>query len=128
MFLTEAQDLFPELKALKDDLHRHPEVSFQERRTTARIKELLAPLGLELIDLGMETGVTALLRGDRPGKTVALRADIDAQTGCTPAATTSTPPPFTAPPGSSPPTGRNWQGTWFSSSSPPRNLPRGRRP
>ena len=78
MFLTKAQDLFPELKALKDDLHRHPEVSFQERRTTARIKELLAPLGLELIDLGMETGVTAILRGGRPGKTVALRADIDA--------------------------------------------------
>ena len=76
--LTEAQALYPELKALKDDLHRHPELSFQERRTTAVLRERLAPLGLELIDLGMETGVAALLRGARPGRTAALRADIDA--------------------------------------------------
>ena len=76
--LSEAQALYPELKALKDDLHRHPELSFQEKRTTAVLRERLAPLGLELIDLGMETGVAALLRGARPGRTAALRADIDA--------------------------------------------------
>lgn len=78
ILLEQATALLPELKALKEDLHRHPELSWRERRTTALLKERLAALGLELIDLGMETGCAALLRGGRPGPTVALRADIDA--------------------------------------------------
>ena len=76
--LEQAKALEPQLRALKDDLHRHPELSFQEVRTTGILKEKLTALGLELIDLGMDTGVVAMLRGDRPGRTVALRADIDA--------------------------------------------------
>ena len=76
--LEEARALSPELQAMKDDLHRHPELSFQETRTTGILREKLSGLGLELIDLGMDTGTVALLRGARPGKTVALRADIDA--------------------------------------------------
>lgn len=78
ILLEQATALLPELKALKEDLHRHPELSWRERRTTALLRERLAALGLELIDLGMETGCAALLRGGRPGPTVALRADIDA--------------------------------------------------
>ncbi|MEG2988469.1 MAG: M20 family metallopeptidase [Oscillospiraceae bacterium] len=77
-FLEQAALIAPELQALKDDLHRHPEVSFGEHRTTAILREKLTALGLTLIDLGMETGVVAVLQGDLPGKTVALRADIDA--------------------------------------------------
>ena len=76
--LEQAQALAPQLRAMKDDLHRHPELSFQEKRTTGILREKLTALGLELIDLGMDTGVAALLRGSRPGRTVALRADIDA--------------------------------------------------
>ena len=76
--LERARELYPELKAMKDDLHRHPELSFQEERTTAILKEKLTELGLELVDLGMKTGVVAVLRGGKPGRTVALRADIDA--------------------------------------------------
>ena len=76
--LDEAKALYPGLKALKDDLHRHPELSFQERRTTALLRERLAALGLELVDLGMDVGAVAVLRGGRPGPCVALRADIDA--------------------------------------------------
>lgn len=76
--LERARALGPELTGLKADLHRHPELSFQETRTTAVIRETLAPLGLEPVGLGMETGAVALLRGAFPGKTVALRADIDA--------------------------------------------------
>ena len=76
--LDQAQAMGGALKALKDELHRHPELSFQERRTTALLQEKLTQLGLELVDLGMETGVVALLRGGKPGGTVALRADIDA--------------------------------------------------
>ena len=78
ILLERAAALLPELTALKEDLHRHPELSWRERRTTALLRERLAALGLELIDLGMETGCAALLRGGRPGPTVALRADIDA--------------------------------------------------
>ena len=76
--LYKARALLPALKSLKDDLHRHPELSWREVRTTALLKEKLAALGLELIDLGMETGCAALLRSGKPGPTVALRADIDA--------------------------------------------------
>ena len=76
--LEQAQSLLPSLKCLKDDLHRHPELSWREVRTTALLKERLAGLGLELLELDMETGCAALLRGGKPGPTVALRADIDA--------------------------------------------------
>lgn len=76
--LEQARAMEGELRALKDELHRHPELSFQEVRTTDLLKEKLDGLGLERVDLGMETGVVALLRGAKPGGTVALRADIDA--------------------------------------------------
>lgn len=66
------------LREMKDDLHRHPELSFAERRTTAILREKLSALGLEIVDLGMETGIVAVLHGGLPGGTVALRADIDA--------------------------------------------------
>ncbi len=76
--LKRAEGLTPLLSAMKGELHHHPELSFQEYRTTELLKARLTDLGLELIDLGMETGAVALLRGAFPGKTVALRADIDA--------------------------------------------------
>lgn len=78
IFLKQAQSFLPALRQFKDDLHCHPELSWREVRTTALLKEKLTALGLELIDLGMETGCAALLRGGKSGPTVALRADIDA--------------------------------------------------
>ena len=45
--LDQAQAMGGALKALKDELHRHPELSFQERRTTALLQEKLTQLGLE---------------------------------------------------------------------------------
>ena len=76
--LERAKALCPRLKEWKDALHRHPELSFQEKRTTALIRESMEALDLELVDLGMETGAAAILRGGKPGRCVALRADIDA--------------------------------------------------
>lgn len=73
-----AMELAPMLKAIKDDLHRHPELSFQEKRTTDMIRRRLEALSISIIDLGMDTGVVGYLQGGRPGPTVALRADIDA--------------------------------------------------
>ncbi|HEX2999343.1 MAG TPA: amidohydrolase, partial [Armatimonadota bacterium] len=70
--------ILPGLIALRRDLHQHPELAFSEIRTSRLIAERLSALGLEVrTDLGC-TGVVALLRGARPGRTVALRADIDA--------------------------------------------------
>src|SRR5919202_883217 len=59
-------------------LHRHPELSFHERETAAFVAETLAGFdGLD-IERPAENSVVARLRTGRPGRTVALRADIDA--------------------------------------------------
>lgn len=73
-----AEDQLPYLVQIMETLHRRPELSFQEYETTHYLKDLIKEIGLEIIDLGMETGVVALLRGSRPGKLTAIRADIDA--------------------------------------------------
>jgi len=66
------------LITLRRDFHRHPELSFQERRTSEIIAERLHAAGLEVRTGLAKTGVVGVLRGDRPGRTVAWRADIDA--------------------------------------------------
>jgi len=74
----EAQDLAADTVALRRDLHAHPEVAFEEVRTAAVIAEHLRALGLEpRTGLG-GTGIVAVLSGERPGRTVLARADIDA--------------------------------------------------
>ena len=64
--------------ALRRDFHRHPELSFQEKRTAEIIAERLTKAGLEVRTGIATTGVVGILRGDKPGKTIAWRADIDA--------------------------------------------------
>jgi amidohydrolase len=64
--------------ALRRDFHRHPELSFQEKRTSEIIAERLTRAGLEVKTGIAKTGVVGILRGDKPGKTIAWRADIDA--------------------------------------------------
>jgi amidohydrolase len=63
--------------AWRRHLHRHPEISFEERETSAWIADKLAGFALE-VERPTETSVLARLRTGRPGPTVALRADIDA--------------------------------------------------
>src|SRR5918996_1552575 len=65
--------------ALRRDFHRHPELSFQETRTAEIIAERLTKAGLQVRTGIAKTGVIGILHGDRPGKTVAWRADIDAR-------------------------------------------------
>jgi amidohydrolase len=64
--------------ALRRDFHRHPELSFEERRTAGIIAERLHAAKLEVRTGIARTGVVGVLRGDRPGRTIAWRADIDA--------------------------------------------------
>ena len=58
--------------------HRHPELSYEEYETTERIKRELAAAGIEILQIPLKTGVTAIVRGAKPGKTYGLRCDIDA--------------------------------------------------
>ena len=58
--------------------HRRPEVSFSETKTSARLAERLEEMGLALQRCPTATGAVAMLDTGRPGKTVMLRADIDA--------------------------------------------------
>lgn len=63
--------------------HRHPELSYEEVRTTEKIRELLTVAGIEILPYSLETGLIAVVRGgktasDERGRTIALRCDIDA--------------------------------------------------
>jgi amidohydrolase len=63
---------------LRRYFHKHPEVSFSEHDTSSYLHERLRELGLDMETCPTETGAVALLDTGRPGKTVMLRADIDA--------------------------------------------------
>ncbi|HEX7138178.1 MAG TPA: M20 family metallopeptidase, partial [Vicinamibacterales bacterium] len=63
---------------LRRYFHKHPEVSFSEHETSQYLKERLRELGLDLKESPTETGAVAVLDTGRAGKTVMLRADIDA--------------------------------------------------
>jgi amidohydrolase len=66
-------------RRLREDLHRHPELGYQEKRTASLVARVLRKAGVDEVRTGLaETGVLGLLRGARPGRTVALRADMDA--------------------------------------------------
>lgn len=63
--------------------HRHPELSYAETETTAKIRELLTEAGIEILPYPLETGLVAVVHGkktsaDGRGRTIALRCDIDA--------------------------------------------------
>ncbi len=73
----EVMDLNEELIDLRRDFHRHPELGYQEFRTSKIVKEYLENLGIET-KIVTDTGVVGLLRGGKEGKTVLLRADMDA--------------------------------------------------
>ncbi len=59
------------------DFHRHPEIAFEEERTSSVIRKFLDTLGIP-VSTCAKTGLRAILEGMPGGKTVALRADIDA--------------------------------------------------
>lgn len=60
------------------DIHQYPELSNREFKTAEKIAAHLKSLGIEVQTGVAHTGVVGLLKGNRPGKVVALRADIDA--------------------------------------------------
>lgn len=58
--------------------HQNPELSYEEYKTTAKIRELLEKEGIEILPCKLETGLAAVIRGKRKGPVQALRCDIDA--------------------------------------------------
>ena len=63
--------------SLRREFHKNPEASFKEFKTSKKIKEELDKMGIEYISCA-STGIIATIKGYKPGKTVALRCDIDA--------------------------------------------------
>lgn len=74
----ETQRLAKELVALRREFHARPELGFQEHWSASRIAGYLRELGFDVREGVAETGVTALLEGSGPGRTLLLRADMDA--------------------------------------------------
>jgi amidohydrolase len=72
------RDLFDEVVATRRDIHHHPELGFEERRTAGVVAERLRAYGYDVHERIAETGVVGVMRGAQPGKTVMLRADMDA--------------------------------------------------
>ena len=77
-FLEKALENLETLRSIRRDIHKHPELGMQETRTAALIAEHLRDLKIQVQTGVAGTGVVGLLRGGKQGKTVALRADIDA--------------------------------------------------
>ncbi|MEO8954458.1 MAG: amidohydrolase [Ktedonobacteraceae bacterium] len=78
---SDIDERVPDMVALRRDLHEHPELAFEEVRTSGIVAQRLRVLGLEVQTGIAKTGVVGLLKGgaSQPGaKTIAIRADMDA--------------------------------------------------
>ncbi|MGQ9672347.1 MAG: M20 metallopeptidase family protein [Candidatus Aminicenantales bacterium] len=72
------QRITPSLIDIRRDIHAHPELAFEEKRTAAIVAEYFQKLGLEVRTGIARTGVLGILRGEKRGPVVAMRADMDA--------------------------------------------------
>jgi amidohydrolase len=77
-FRAEAQAMQDQLVTWRRDLHSHPELGFQEQRTSGIVTDYLTRLGYRVYTGIAKTGVVGLLSGVRPGPSVMLRFDMDA--------------------------------------------------
>jgi hippurate hydrolase len=72
-------DYADEMTAIRRDLHAHPELGFEEVRTSGVVADKLREYGVDEMETGIgRTGVVAVIKGNRPGKRIGLRADMDA--------------------------------------------------
>ena len=68
----------PELRALRRDIHAHPELAFEESRTSSLVAERLKGWGIEVHTGIAKTGVVGVIKGKKQdGKAIGLRADMD---------------------------------------------------
>ena len=78
MIAAPSQAILDQVVDVRRHLHSRPETGFEEHETTRLIREHLASAGVEIGDCPTETGAVGILTGGKPGRTVLLRADIDA--------------------------------------------------
>lgn len=81
------RNMVEELRQIRRDLHKIPELGLKEYKTAAYIREKLTSFGITELETWLETGVVAVIRGKGKKEAVAFRADMDAlpvteQTGC----------------------------------------------
>lgn len=75
---AKAKAILPKLIEWRRYIHQHPELSNREEKTGEYIAAHLRSLGIEVKDHVAKTGVLGILKGDKPGPVIAIRADIDA--------------------------------------------------
>jgi len=73
-----AQEISPRIIEIRRDIHEYPELSMEEKRTGALVAKELQNLGLDVSTGWVAHGVVGILKGKHPGKTIMLRADMDA--------------------------------------------------
>ena len=74
-------EMLPELAAIRQDFHEHPELLFDVHRTAARVADLCRSYGCDEVTEGIgRTGVVVVIKGktDTAGRVIGLRADMDA--------------------------------------------------
>lgn len=78
-FLDEANKIKDELITIRRDLHEHPELGFEEKRTSDKVKRFLAKEGISYIEVA-KTGVCGIIKGEKDdnNRVIGLRADMDA--------------------------------------------------
>lgn len=78
-FLEEANRIKDELITIRRDLHEHPELGFEEKRTSEKIKEFLTKEGIPYVEVA-KTGVCGIIKGEKKdnNRVIGLRADMDA--------------------------------------------------
>ncbi|MBZ5202184.1 amidohydrolase [Planomicrobium chinense] len=76
--MTKIESLYEEMVSVRRHLHMHPELSHQEVETPAFIADKLEEMGVEVRRNVGGRGVVGTIRGAKPGKTIAFRADFDA--------------------------------------------------
>lgn len=73
-----SNQLLPSMIDIRRDLHQHPELSFEEKRTSGQIKHFLTRQGIPFSEGWAGYGIVAVIKGDHAGPMVMLRADMDA--------------------------------------------------
>ena len=77
--INRVAEFHPEIAEWRRDIHQNPELLYDVQRTAGRVEELLKSFGVDEVVTGIgRTGVVGVIKGRGPGKTIGLRADMDA--------------------------------------------------
>lgn len=76
--LARMHELAPEMRAIRQDIHRHPELAYQEKRTAGIVAARLRDWGIPVHEGIGGTGVVGVIASGKSGRAIGLRADMDA--------------------------------------------------